>query len=168
MKKIAILSLSALLIIGLAAFQQPKRPKKSQKTAAKKETTATSKFVPSDKVYDVKFDKTFHDFGKVSEGEQVETIYVITNVGKEPVLIQSDQVECGCTTPSYSKEPIMPGKSTNIKVGFNTNGKLGTNNKKVTLTTNGGKHELTFKCEVTEKAKVDPIEPGSPMKIKTN
>ncbi len=169
MKKIAILSLSALLIIGLAAFQQPKKPKQSQKkAAAKKETPATPKVALSDKAYDVKFDKTFHDFGKVSEGEQVETIYVLTNVGKEPVLIQSDQVECGCTTPSYTKEPIMPGKSTNIKVGFNTNGKLGTNNKKVTLTTNGGKHELTFKCEVTEKAKVDPIEPGSPMKIKSN
>jgi hypothetical protein len=168
MKKIAIYSLSALLIVGLAAFQQPKKPKKSPKKAAKKEVAATPKVVLSDKTYDVKFDKTFHDFGKVNEGEQVETIYTLTNVGKEPVLIQSDQVECGCTTPTYSKEPIMPGKSTNIKVGFNTNGKLGTNNKKVTLTTNGGKHELTFKCEVAEKAKVDPIEPGNQMKIKTN
>ncbi len=168
MKKIAILSLSALLIIGLAAFQQPKKPKKSAKSTAKKESTTAPKVALSDKAYDVKFDKTFHDFGKVSEGEQVETIYVITNIGKEPVLIQTHEVQCGCTTPSYSKEPIMPGKSTNIKVGFNTNGKLGVNNKTVTITTNGGKHELSFKCEVTEKAKVDPIEPGSPMKIKTN
>ncbi len=168
MKKIAIYSLSALLIVSTAAFQ-PKKPKKSPKKAAvKKETAATPKVVLSDKAYDVKFDKTFHDFGKVSEGEQVETIFVLTNVGKEPVLIQNHEVECGCTTPTYTREPIMPGKSTNIKVGFNTNGKLGTNNKKVTLTTNGGKQELTFKCEVTEKAKVDPIDPGSPMKIKTN
>jgi hypothetical protein len=167
MKKIAIYSLSALLIVGMAAFQ-PKKPKKPVKKSTQKESTVAPKVILSDKAYDVKFDKTFHDFGKVSEGEQVETIYVLTNVGKEPVMIQSDQVECGCTTPSYSKEPIMPGKSTNIKVGFNTNGKMGINNKKVTLTTNGGKHELTFRCEVTEKAKVDPIEPGSPMKIKTN
>lgn len=167
MKKIAIYSLSALLFIGLAAFQ-PKPKKTVKKKAAVKKEATTPKVAMSDKAYDVKFDKTFHDFGKVSEGEQVETIYVITNIGKEPVMILSDQVECGCTTPSYSKEPIMPGKSTNIKVGFNTNGKLGTNNKKVTLTTNGGKHELTFKCEVTEKAKVDPIEQGTPMKLKNN
>jgi hypothetical protein len=166
MKKIAILSLSALLIMCLAAFQQPKKPKKPVKKAVKKEVPAP-KVTLSDQAYDVKFDKTFHDFGKVSEGEQVETIFVITNVGKEPVLIKSHEVQCGCTTPTYTKEPIMPGKSSNIKVGFNTNGKLGVNNKTVTITTNGGVHTLTFKCEVTEKAKVDPIEPGSPLKIKT-
>jgi hypothetical protein len=166
MKKLAILSVSAILFIGLAAFQQPK-PKKPTKAGAKKEVKA-AKVTLSDKAYDVKFDKTFHDFGKAAEGEQVETIFVITNVGKEPVLIKSHEVQCGCTTPSYSMEPIMPGKSTNIKVGFNTNGKMGMNDKTVKITTNGGVHELKFKCEVTPKAAVDPIEPGNPVKIKTN
>ncbi len=167
MKKLAILSISAILFIGLAAFQQPKKPKKPTKAGAKKEVK-TEKVTLSDKAYDVKFDKTFHDFGKASEGEQVETIFVITNVGKEPVLIKSHEVQCGCTTPSYSSEPIMPGKSANIKVGFNTNGKLGINDKTVKITTNGGVHELKFRCEVTAKAPVDPMDQGSPVKIKTN
>ncbi|MFM6983647.1 MAG: DUF1573 domain-containing protein, partial [Chitinophagaceae bacterium] len=136
MKKLAILSVSAILFIGLAAFQ-PKPKKKPTKAGAKKEVK-TAKVTLSDKAYDVKFDKTFHDFGKSAEGEQVETIFVITNVGKEPVLIKSHEVQCGCTTPSYSMEPIMPGKSTNIKVGFNTNGKMGMNDKTVKITTNGG------------------------------
>ncbi len=167
MKKIAILSLSALLVIGISAFQAPKKPKKAVK-AVKKETPQ-AKVVLSDKVYDVKFDRTFHDFGKATEGEQVETIFVITNVGKEPVIIKSHEVQCGCTTPSYSLEPIMPGKSSNIKVGFNTNGKMGINDKTVKIITNGGTHELKFKCEVTAKPNVDPIEPaGSAIKLKTN
>src|SRR3954462_15727863 len=108
MKKIAIYGLSAALIVSMAAFQ-PKNPKKPKQKPAtvKKEATATAKpatkVVLSDKPYDVKLDKTFHDFGKVSEGEQVETTYTLTNVGKDPVIIQKDQVECGCTTPTYSK-----------------------------------------------------------------
>lgn len=167
MKKLAIFSISALLIIGLAAFQQPTKPKKPTKKVAKKESAAT-KVTLSDKAYDIKFDKTFHDFGKHAEGEQVETIYVLTNIGKEPVLISSHEVECGCTTPTYSKEPIYPGKSTNITVGFNTNGKVGINNKTVKIHTNGGIHELKFKCEVTAKAPIDPLEQGSPVKLKTN
>lgn len=171
MKKIAIYGLSAALIVSMAAFQ-PKNPKKPKTATAKKEATTAAKpaakVALSDKPYDVKLDKTFHDFGKVNEGEQVETSYTLTNVGKEPVIIQKDQVECGCTTPTYSKEPIMPGKSAVIKVGFNTHGKIGVNNKKVTLTTNGGEIILTFKCEVIEKAKVDPVEQGAQVKLKTN
>lgn len=168
MKKLAILSISAILFVGLAAFQQPTKPKKATKVAKKETTTTQNKVTISDKAYDVKFDKTFHDFGKHPEGEQVETIYVLTNVGKEPVLISSHDVECGCTTPSYTAEPIYPGKSTNIKVGFNTNGKVGINNKTVKIHTNGGIHELKFRCEVTPKAAVDPIDNGNPVKLKTN
>ncbi len=167
MKKLLILSTAAILLVSISAFQ-PKKPKKpvkpkttqSNTTSPAKTTPAPAKVELSDKAYDVKFDKTFHDFGTAKEGEQVKTVFVLTNLGKEPITIQNHTVECGCTTPNYSKEPIMPGKSTNIEVGFNTSGKIGINHKKVTLTTNGGTHELSFKCEVTEKAKVDPIEPG--------
>jgi hypothetical protein len=164
MKKIFILLTSATMLIALSAFQpkNPKKPVKKSKTTSSTSSTAkkTTKVEMSDKAYDVKFDRTFHDFGTAKEGEQVETTFTLTNVGKEPILIQNHAVECGCTTPSYPKEPIMPGKSATIKVGFNTAGKMGINNKNVTLTTNGGSHILSFKCEVTEKAKVDPIEPG--------
>lgn len=170
MKKIVYLSLSALVIIALAAFQQPKKPKKAVKKTAVKKEAAQPKVALSDKAYDVKFDKTFHDFGKATEGEQVETTFILTNIGKEPVIIKSHDVQCGCTVPTYTKEPIMPGKSTTIKVGFNTNGKMGINDKTVTLHTNGPTpHELKFRCEVTAKPSVDPIEPGgATVKLKTN
>lgn len=161
MKKFVYLSLSAMMVIALAAFQQP--------TTAKKPAAKSPKVVASDKAYDIKFDKTFHDFGKAAEGEQVETTFILTNIGKEPVIISKHEVQCGCTTPTYSKEPIMPGKSANIKVGFNTHGKMGINDKTVTIHTNGGVHELKFRCEVTAKPNVDPIEPGgATIKMKTN
>lgn len=172
MKKLIVFSTALLLIVSLSAFQ-PKKPKKPTKKKATTEQTSTTpknnpKVVISDKAYDYKLDKTFHDFGKASEGEQVTTSYTLTNTGKEPIIIQNHTVECGCTTPDYPREPIMPGKTAKINVGFNTAGKLGTNNKKVTLTTNGGTIELTFKCEVTEKAKVDPIAPGIIIKPGSN
>ncbi len=165
MKKLVLFSIAALLVLSMEAFQQAaKKPKKAVKTTK----TETPKVVLSDKAYDVKFDKTFHDFGKATEGDQVETIFVITNVGKEPVIIMSHEVQCGCTTPTYSKEPIMPGQSSNIKVGFNTNGKMGVNDKTVKITTNGSVHELKFKCEVVAKTVVDPITPnGNTVKLKT-
>lgn len=166
MKKIAILSVSALLLVGLAAFQPPKKVKKA--TKAKSETPAAEKVTLSDKAYDVKFDRTFHDFGKATEGDQVETVFNLTNVGKEPVLIQRIDVQCGCTTPSYSKEPIMPGATSKITVGFNTRGKVGSNSKTVTVVTNGGSHELKFTCEVAAKTVVDPITPGNQVEIKPN
>lgn len=172
MKKLLIFSISAVLVIGLAAFKQgePKKAKKAKKatTEAPAQAAAAPKVAASDKAYDVVFDRTFHDFGKVQEGEQVKTTFKMTNLGKEPVIIQRDQVQCGCTTPTYSKEPVMPGKSTEIVIGFNTNGKMGINNKTVTLFTNGGTHELSFKCEVIAKAPIDEPSNGTPVKIKTN
>ncbi|MES2617992.1 MAG: DUF1573 domain-containing protein [Bacteroidota bacterium] len=159
MKKIAIFGLSAMLLVSLAAF----KPKPKKVAAAK--PVAAPAVVLTDKAYDVKFDKTFHDFGNLTEGQEVKTTYVITNIGKEPVVIMSHEVQCGCTTPTYSKEPIMPGKSADIIVGFNSAGKGGAQEKTVTLTTNGGKHELKFKCFVGEKAKVDPL-PSGGVKLK--
>jgi hypothetical protein len=172
MKKAILFSSALILIVSLSAFQ-PKKPKKpvKKKTSTEQSATPTKnapKVVLSDKAFEYKLDKTFHDFGKANEGDQVTTAYTLTNTGKEPIIIQNHTVECGCTTPDYPKEPIMPGKSAKINVGFNTAGKLGTNNKKVTLTTNGGSIELTFKCEVTEKAKVDPIAPGIIIKPNNN
>ena len=92
MKKIAILSLSALLVIGISAFQAPKKPKKAVK-AVKKEAPK-AKVVLSDKAYDVKFDRSFHDFGKATEGEQVETIFVKEGdfVKKGQALFQLENV----------------------------------------------------------------------------
>lgn len=129
----------------LTAFQ----PKPKNKTKSKAVVKDTVKL--SDKDYDVIFDKTFHDFGQVEEGIRIETTYTLTNIGRAPVQILNCATEGGYGHPSYSKEPIMPGKSTKINSPFYTNGKIGVNNKKFTLTTNGGLHMLYFKCEVIER-----------------
>lgn len=92
----------------------------------------------------MKFVKTRHDFGKMTQGESVKETFKFTNTGSEPLIISSHAVQCGCTTPEYSKEPIMPGESSEVVVGFNSRGKSGTQNKTVTLKTNQGDFKLSF------------------------
>lgn len=81
-------------------------------------------------------DRMEHDFGKIPDTAPVETSFVITNDGDEPLLITNAQGSCGCTVPEYPKDPIPPGESRDMKVSFNPTGKEGVNNKTVTITAN--------------------------------
>ena len=71
----------------------------------------------------IKFDKVSHDFGTFSESSPVqECIFTFTNVGQAPLVINQAVASCGCTVPSYTKEPIAPGKTGAIKVTYNGKG----------------------------------------------
>jgi len=76
------------------------------------------------------------DFGTVKEGEKVSHVYKFKNAGKEPLVISNAQGSCGCTVPKWPRDPIAPGKSGEIVVEFDTKGKAGDRNQKVTLTAN--------------------------------
>lgn len=82
------------------------------------------------------FENTVHEFGTVLEGAQVKHVFKFKNTGKIPLLISDAKATCGCTVPSYPKEPIPPGASSEISVAFNTAGKKHDQNKPVTLTAN--------------------------------
>lgn len=87
----------------------------------------------------IKFDKVSHDFGTFSESSPVqECIFTFTNVGQAPLVINQAVASCGCTVPSYTKEPIAPGKTGAIKVTYNGKGKFpGHFKKSITVRTNG-------------------------------
>lgn len=84
----------------------------------------------------ISFDKETFDFGTVKEGELVETSFIVTNTGKSDLIITDAKATCGCTVPTWPKEPVAPGKSAELKVKFNTNGKPNKQSKTVTLYTN--------------------------------
>ena len=102
----------------------------------------------------ISFDKTEHDFGTISEGDIVETVFSFTNTGKSELIISSAKGSCGCTVPEWPKEPIMPGKKGEIKVKFNSDRKPNKQQKQVTLATNSneGKEILIIKAQVTPKS----------------
>ena len=99
----------------------------------------------------LKFNKEVHDFGKVSEGPLATYSFEVTNTGTAPVVISNAAASCGCTTPEWSKDPIMPGAKSTIKVGYNTSGRPGAFTKTITVTSNAENATviLTIKGEVT-------------------
>jgi hypothetical protein len=106
----------------------------------------------------LKFEKEVHDFGKINEGPVVTTKFFVTNTGKAPVIISNAQASCGCTTPEWPKDPIMPGAKAEIKVGFNTSGRPGPFDKSITVISNAenGTTILKIKGNVTGKDAVKP------------
>ena len=88
---------------------------------------------------EIEFEKVVHDYGDVPYNGNGECEFRFTNTGTEPLLIQKPKSSCGCTIPSWPKEPILPGESEVIKVTYRTN-RAGTINKTVTVTSNAVKN----------------------------
>ena len=84
-------------------------------------------------------DDTEFKFGKINQGEKVEHEYVIKNSGKSNLLIRKVKASCGCTAVQPEKKVIAPGESVKIKTVFNSAGKVGNQNKTVTIITNDPK-----------------------------
>ena len=63
--------------------------------------------------------ETAFNFGTIPQGRPVYHFFEVTNTGKQPLKIDNVQTSCGCTTPEWSREPIAPGATTTVKVGYN-------------------------------------------------
>lgn len=68
---------------------------------------------------DVKFSEAVYKFGKIKQNVPATHIFTLTNTGTKPLVIEFATAECGCTTPEYSKDPILKGKTSTIKVTYN-------------------------------------------------
>jgi hypothetical protein len=108
----------------------------------------------------LKIDSDTYDFGTIQEGERVEHLFKFTNTGTQPLLIKDAQVTCGCTTPSWSKDPIMPNQTGELKALFSSAGKGSDHPIRKTINvvcnTEQGQHLLvltgTVKPTITEGA----------------
>ena len=92
-------------------------------------------------------------FGTIEQGEKVEHTYKVTNSGKSDLHIRKVSASCGCTAVQPEKNVIAPGESVSIKTVFNSAGKVGNQNKTVTIITNDprkSKMILWVKGEVTK------------------
>ncbi|MFQ3182868.1 MAG: hypothetical protein ACI9Z4_002483 [Polaribacter sp.] len=82
-----------------------------------------------------KFEKETIDYGKIMKGSDGERIFIFTNVGDAPIIIQNVQSSCGCTIPKKPEKPIMPGEKGEIKVSYDTK-RVGGFYKQITITSN--------------------------------
>jgi hypothetical protein len=90
----------------------------------------------SDELPVIEFEKEVHDFGKVIQGEKVTYSFNFKNTGKSDLIIAQVKASCGCTAPSYPKEPIKPGEEGVLKVTFDSKGRKGIQNKSITVLSN--------------------------------
>lgn len=91
---------------------------------------------------DIHFIEKSHDFGNIPEkGGAVNYEFEFTNTGNAPLAIISATASCGCTRPSFPKEPVKPGKKGTVKVTFLPDGRPGEFHKDVKIRTNAPKNK---------------------------
>jgi hypothetical protein len=102
----------------------------------------------------LEFEKVDHDFGTIAEGQKVTYTYKFKNTGAAPLIIQNAQPSCGCTAPSWSREPVPVGGTGFVTAEFDSKGKPGLQNKTITVTSNTFPKTtmLKFKANVTAAA----------------
>lgn len=101
----------------------------------------------------MEFKDSVMDFGAIVDGEVVTKEYEFKNNGKSPLIVSNANGSCGCTVADFPRKPVAPGESGVIKVQFNSAGKVGHQEKTVSLTTNSkrGVHILYIKGDVKAK-----------------
>lgn len=84
----------------------------------------------------IEFEKTVHDFGKITEGSAVSYDFVFKNAGDQPLTLINVSASCGCTTPFWTKEPVMPGGQGVVSVSYNSQGRPGVFSKTIGVVSN--------------------------------
>lgn len=153
MKKVLFGGFAAVMFFCGTAIGQTQSTTAHEKATALKSAaqTATTE-APKPFGGIVKFDQETVDFGTAELNKPVTVQFNFTNVGKSPVIIQNAQPSCGCTTPEWTKEPVLPGKKGVIKATYNA-AALGSVNKTVFVNFKGISQtlELHLKGTVAKK-----------------
>jgi len=105
------------------------------------------------KLSDVEFESTFIDGGQIKEGEVVEIDFKYKNISDVPFVIQSVKTWCSCSSPKYSKTPLLNNETGLLEILFDSQGRVGINNRSIVVISNSiDKYtKLSFKVEVLKK-----------------
>jgi len=129
------------LALGPFGCDNRQQGQEAQKTAAEKSPKIT-------------FAKNgIHDFGEMIDGDTVEHVFAFTNTGEFPLIINNVTASCGCTTPEWPHEPVLPGQKSSVTVRFDSRGKIGEQNKTITIfaNTDPAMTDLQFRALVLPK-----------------
>lgn len=109
----------------------------------------------------ITFTKIEHDFGKIEQGKPVSYVFEFKNTGKDPIVLGNVSASCGCTTPEWTREPVLTGKTGTVKATFNA-GVMGPFNKTVNVPSNAenGTAYLTLRGEVVANKTAAPAKSG--------
>ena len=101
----------------------------------------------------IEIENSDFDFGDITQGDKVSHVFKFKNTGKSDLVILDAHASCGCTVPEWTKTPIKNGESGEVKISFNSDGKMGLQQKTVTLRTNteAGNEIINFKANINPK-----------------
>ena len=108
----------------------------------------------------ISLDKDSHDFGQVEHAQEAKCTFTVTNVGTDALIISDCKTSCGCTVPTFSKKPMMPGESTEITVSYDTK-RMGDFNKSIRIISNAsnqGEYTVYIKGEIIRPANYPPLD----------
>ncbi|MCO5249454.1 MAG: DUF1573 domain-containing protein [Chitinophagales bacterium] len=91
----------------------------------------------------ISFSKQEHDFGKEPVGKPVAYSFEFVNIGSKPLVISDVKASCGCTSPSWTQEPVMPGQKGFVKAQYNM-AREGKFRKSVTVKTADGESVILY------------------------
>lgn len=126
--------------IGTETGHSTELDERNQREARVKQMPKTKMVFPEDKF----------NFGKIKEGDKVRHAFKFKNLGDNPLMISDAIASCGCTVPSFSKEPILPGGEGEILVEFNSANRKGHQSKNVLIISNADREKISvsFEAEV--------------------
>ncbi|MEX0981996.1 MAG: DUF1573 domain-containing protein [Bacteroidales bacterium] len=117
----------------------------------KKEPSSSASLIDDEQgVPVIDFDTDVQDLGTIRDGEQVAAWFTYTNTGYSPLIIQDIKAGCGCTVPKWNDKPLGAGESETIRIIFNSTGKKGTQNIRISVFSNARnpKKDLHLKARV--------------------
>lgn len=97
------------------------------------------------------FEKDAIDYGTIKQDADGNRVFSFTNNGKTPIVISEAHGSCGCTVPTYPKEPILPGQKAEIKVHYDTH-RVGPFSKSVTVNSNAKNSPVVLRISGTVEA----------------
>ena len=159
-----IIAFATVFSFSVQAQTKKTAPASQESTPAKKPAAPVKKDGPA-----ISFEKDEYDFGKIEKGEIRKYQFKFKNTGTAPLVISNVRPSCGCTTPSWSKEPVAPGGTGYIEAAYNSNSGHGTFTKSITVTTNipDQSKVLYIKGEVITPLADDPAK-QTPVRIPGN
>lgn len=139
MKKIGLLTIAFLMSAVLFAQEAVQAP--------------TSKA-------NIEFEESSKDFGDIFQGDKVTHVFKFKNTGTEPLVLSNVITSCGCTATEWPREPIAPGATGEINATFNSKGKMGKQNKIITVVSNsmGGSAKVSIISNVLPPKVAAPTE----------
>ena len=157
MKTIKLFAVTSLFIVAFSTNIKAQEPA----TKLLEEVKPSNPNAP-----EIAFESEIHDYGTIKQGAEGGCEFKFKNTGKEPLIISNARGSCGCTVPTWPKEPIMKGQTGIIKVHYDTK-RVGAFTKTVTLNSNAKTDTRVLTIKGVVEASEENNEQAMPIKKST-